>query len=127
MIKYDEIHPTLRRFFGGWEVFRKLGFPADELFCQVERSVILGGRYGCFIRLQSQGLEFTVECGLVGADPNGFLADYSRISKAINEHQVEQAALDRMHQESEPYQKIADLVLALKSKGFRVPDPRGSS
>ena len=117
---YDEIPLTLRRFFGGWEAFRKMGFRSDDLYCLVQRSVQLGGRLACFVKLQAQGKEFHLECGPVD-DAEAFGRDYDRIAKAIAAGEVAQDVLDRIYGESEPYQRPVEFVSAVLAKGFQPP------
>ena len=127
-MKYKEIHPTLRAYFGSWQVLRLMGFESDDLYCVVERSVQLRGAYSCFVQLQTQDLEFTIECGPVGADPNGFLAEYTRVAKLINERAISREVLDRILFECEAFQKKVDLIMSLEAKGFRIPklkEPNG--
>lgn len=116
-MKYDDISPTMRRFIGGREAFRKLGFAPDDLYCVVERSVNLGGALGCFVQLRSRGRVFHLEVGPV-VEPKAFGAEYIRVANAVNSGEVAQTDLDRMWQESEPYCNALEFILALKRKGI---------
>ena len=70
MVKYAEISPTMRRFIGGWENFRKIGFEADDLFCLIERSVKLKGALACFCQLKAN--DKTYEMYIYPGTQHGF-------------------------------------------------------
>ena len=79
-----------------------------------------GGALSCFVHLKDQGKEFALECGLVDDGP-AFIEEYERVSTAINARKIPQADLDRIWQESEPYQKAVEFSAAVLAKGFVAP------
>jgi len=119
-MKYADITPTMRRFLGAFEAFRKLGYPSDSLFCLVSGSVALDGGLACFAVLKAQGKEFNLECGPV-EDGKEFIEEYMRVTKALNAREIPQEDLDRIWQESEPFEKKVQFTAALLFKGFVSP------
>jgi hypothetical protein len=119
---YDEISPTMRMFMGNFEGFRRIGFSADDLFLTVSRSVELDGAVACFCVLKTQGKEFSVLCGPIpNGDANAFSREYAAICEAMPSG-IPQADMDRIWQESEIYEKSLEFIVALKAKGFRIPN-----
>lgn len=116
---YDEISPTLRAFIGGREAFRKMGFKADDLYCNIAMSMRFR-RLMCFVQLKAQNNVFNLEVGPV-EDGDAFGAEYRRVAEAICAGQVPQDDLDRMWQESEPYTNPLGFTKALLGKGFKPP------
>ena len=119
-MKYDDISEAMRRFLGGFEAFRKMGFKADDIFCLVQPSARAHGAVSCFTYLKAQGKEFSLECGLV-EDEEAFSEEYTRVSTALNAHEIPQEDLDRIWLESEPFQRLADFSAAVIAKGFIPP------
>lgn len=118
-MKYDKISPILRKFIGSREAFRRLGFSADDLYFAISPSARLKGAIGGFVKLLTQGKEFVLELGPVEGNSDGLIAEYKRFCAA--QDKVSQADMDRMWQESEPFQDKAGFVLALLAKGFVFP------
>lgn len=117
---YADISPAMRAFLGGWEGFRNMGFRSSDLFCAVRRSAQHNGHLSLFCVLKTQGKEFNLECGLVDSVEETE-AEYRRVGAAVAAGELPQADLDRIWQESEPYVKKVDFVLAVVNKGFAVP------
>jgi hypothetical protein len=109
----------MRRFIGGREALRKLGFRAEDLFLEVAPSAVLG-TLGAFVTLRTQGKTFRIECGPVD-DPSALGAEYERVSAAVNEGAVSQGDLDRMWQESEEHRRPREFVEAVMRKGLTLP------
>lgn len=120
-MRYADVSPTMRMFMGTWEGFRKLGYSAADLFCEVHPSVKLGGALGCFCVLRTQGKEFSVECGPVMTSKDFFIAEYQRVAEAVSSGQFVEADLDRIWVECEIYHRKVDFLLALEAKGFTSP------
>lgn len=122
MMTYDEISPVMRGFLGAWEAFRKLGFRADDLYCEIARSELNGGLLSCFVTLRAQRKIFHLEVGPVeGGDGKAFTAEWKRVCEAMNARRVEEKDLDRIYQESIPFRLKADFIVALSLKGFKIP------
>ena len=118
-MRYDDITPTMRAFVGGREAFRKMGFRPEDLYCEIAMSA-LSGVLSCFVSLKAQGKRFSLEVGPI-RDPDAFEREYKRVAKAINAGEVSQEDLDRIWQESEPFQRRVDFVAAVIAKGFTPP------
>ena len=118
-MKYEEISPTMRAFLGGREAFRRMGFRAEDLFCEVAMSVRFGV-LACFVRLEAQGKKFLLECGPV-EDADAFGAEYARVALAVNGGTISEADGRRIWLESEPCQKKAAFTRALAARGFKPP------
>jgi hypothetical protein len=119
-VRYEDISPTMRRWVGGREAFRKMGFSADDLYCLVSKSARFGGVLSAFVHLQAQGKQFDLECGPVASE-EAFSAEYKRVAEAINSGSIPSADLDRIWQESEPYQDKVGFATAVTMKGFVAP------
>jgi len=119
-VKYDDISPTMRAFLGGREGFRKLGFRAEDLYCALHMSV----RFrvlSCFVKLMAQDKEFNLEVGSV-EDADEFQEEYKRVAVAINAGELPESDQDRIWQESEAHTNAFAFVMALRNKGFRIPN-----
>jgi hypothetical protein len=119
-MKYDEITPTMRRWLGGREAFRKMGFSADDLYCTTARSARFNGRLSAFVELQAQGKTFLLECGEIESE-QAFADEYQRVCAAANSGELSQDDADRIWRESEPYQDKLGFTLAVVGKGFVPP------
>lgn len=120
-MKYEDITPVMRNFIGNYQGFRKLGYSADDLYCQVERSVKLGGHLGVFLVLKTQGKMFSVECGPV-ASKEETVEEYKRICGAAGLCEIPEEDLQKIWRECEVYVRKVDFVVALRNKGFLLPD-----
>lgn len=118
---YDTITPSMRRFLGNREGFRRLGFSRDDLYCECARSVELGGQLGLYLTLKTRGQEFRVFCGPAG-DEGAVEAEYRALCEAAAAGRIPQGDLQRMWEESEVYHRAADLLRALLLKGIALPD-----
>jgi len=126
-MRYEDISPTMRAFLGCWEGFRKIGFSADDLYFSVGRAVEFAGRPGCYVTLRTQGREFNVLVGPAGADGGAALQEeYARVAEAISGRQVPMADLDRIWQECKLREHMPELLLAIETKGIRLPDRRAN-
>lgn len=120
-LKYNDISPALRRFIGAHEAYRKAGFPADDIYCEVARSLRGGDVLSCFALLRTEGREFRIECGAI-EDESAFREEHRRTTEAVGAGEVDQETLNRIWQESEVYQNPGEFVSALVRKGI-VPKP----
>jgi hypothetical protein len=122
-LHYEQIDPTLRAFLGTFEVFRRLGYSSDDLFCLISRSARAGGRLSCFLWLKTRdGKEFTVEVGPITSwHPKDFEDEYKRVSQAWNEGAVSEEDRERILLDSEAYKHSVLLLQSLAAKGFVPP------
>jgi len=111
----------MRRFLGGWQGFRKLGFASDDLYCSVQNSVRLGGRLGCFCILKTQGKQFALECGPIESEKKT-ADEYERVTHAILAGEIPQEDLDRIWHASEVFQRFEAFAEAIVSKGIEIPN-----
>ncbi len=123
-MRYQDIDPTLRQYIGGHEALRKLGFKADEVFCQAARSAQHNGALHCFVLLRTQGIEFRMHAGPIrDGDEDKFFTEYKRVVAATVNGQVSQHTLDRIWQESGAYRNPMSLVVAINQAGIALPNP----
>lgn len=123
-MKYDDISPLLREFLGAREGFRKLGFPADDLYITISRSALHNGVLSCFCTLMQGGKVFHVECGPVPSDDvegKALGEEYTKVANAINNNELSQEDADRLWNDSTLKKKGHDFVVALLNKGFKPP------
>ena len=120
---YDQINPVLRRVLGCFEGFRKVGFRADDLYCEPARSPGLpAGQLAVFITLKTQGQEFRIECGQWDESAvDDLRVQWRATCQAVNADEVPQADMDRIWQESVIFADSVGFVLALGRKGIRPP------
>ena len=119
-MKYDEITPAMRAFIGNREMMRRLGFCAEDIFCQSARSARNHGVMTCFLVLRTAGGEFSIECGPV-RDADTLETEYAAVLAAVNSSSLSDEDLGRIFSESEAYRMTADLIAALKARGFVIP------
>ena len=115
---YDEIHPSLRRWLGGYEALRKLGYRPDEISIAIGKEPPAPGRMVCFVRLLEGEREFLMNAGPIDMDTILFSGEFTRVAEAVNSGAVSQIVLDRIWHESEPYRNTVGFVAALMAKGF---------
>ena len=123
---YDEIHPTMRAFLGGYEGLRKLGYEPDEIFCAIGRNAALGGALYCFVKLVVGDATFLMDAGPVRS-PEAFAEEYYRVVLAVNGGEVSQGDLDRIWRASPACTNSVGLVAALMAKGFNPAARRRAS
>jgi hypothetical protein len=114
-MKYDDITSAMRAFIGTHEVFRKLGFPAENLYCQAAPSARAGGRLSLFLTLKMDSNEFNVELGLIDNEEEA-AKEHAKVCEEIK--RIPADDLDRMYHECEAYTNKMELMMSLKKKGF---------
>jgi hypothetical protein len=120
-MKYSEISKTMRMFIGNREAFRKLGFSADDLYCQIAKSLRNYGVLSCFLVLKTQNSEFLVECGEI-RNSKDFELEYKRACDALNSRKLSEKDLEQIYLECEAFQKGSDLIAAIMLKGIFIPN-----
>jgi hypothetical protein len=73
------------------------------------------------VKLKAHGKEFSLECGPLEMSEKQFYDEYHRVVDAVNGGKVSPEDCDRIWQESEPFQRSADFVVAVALKGFKLP------
>lgn len=119
-MKYADISPTMRNFLGGFEVLRALGFQSDDIFFLIAGSAQTY-QLAAFCVLKTQGKEFSIECGPINSQASA-AAEYKKVAEALSKKEVEN--LEQIVFESEAYVKKVELIMAIGSKGIRIPDER---
>jgi hypothetical protein len=110
----------MRQFLGTREAYRKLGFSADDIFCEVARSMLRGGVLSGFATLKTQGKSFSCELGDVVSE-DAFSEEYKRVCEAVNTHAVSENDLDRIWQESMAFNMPGSFITTLINRGFAIP------
>ena len=97
-LTYDEIHPTIRQLLGCHEGYRKVGFPAANIFVEPALSPGLKpDEMMCFLTLKWRGKEFRIGCGTWNKeDWDGLHQKWVRACEAFNGNKVPQADMDRI-------------------------------
>lgn len=121
---YADTHPTIRQLIGCHEGFRKLGFPADNLFVEPASHAlgIAPGEMMCFMLLKWRGKEFRIGCGpWPKADEQGLRTQWHAACAAVQKATMPQEDWDRMWQESFIYKDRFGFIMALSSRGITAP------
>jgi len=123
---YDEIPQVMRHALGTFSMFRSIGYPADDIYIVLARSLkVAKGQIGVFVVLKQivggKPREFSV---IVGGWPGGkkssdeFEKRWAEVLGAVKNGSVTKADGDRMFQECEARQNVAEFMLALTTKGM---------
>lgn len=125
-MRYDDIHPTIRAYLGGFQGLRKLGFRSDDIFVSFARSCVTG-KVSCFLALRTQGKTFDMEAGIVGSgdglkgEIEQFVTAYQTALRAVQAGKVPEADYQRIWEESNCCQYIPDFLASLLAAGFVFP------
>jgi hypothetical protein len=120
VIRYKDISETMRRFLGVFEGLRKMGFLAEQIFCETRRSVSLGGKPAVFAVLRAQNKEFFMEIGELRNEKK-LGEEYKRVALALNENRIPQKDMERIWHESICRSRAQEFHTALMLKGFTIP------
>lgn len=123
-MRYEELPLVVRNVLGTHEVFRKLGFSADDLYVSLNRTPeVPVTQVGVFVILKTQGREFSVTCGgwPMGKDDE-LQALWNRAVDAYNSGDLSDRDGQRILEESPAFRRAPELLLLLKDKGFQIPD-----
>jgi len=118
-VNYDEISSPIRKFLGGWQAMRQLGFSADDLYFVTAMSA-RHRTLSIFVKLTTQGKEFLLEVASIDSEAAA-QAEYQTVSKAMAKGEIPIEDVARMFEESEAFQRGREFVAALMSKGFVIP------
>ena len=113
-------HEAMRAFLGGFQAFRALGFRASDIYFSVNPSAQHRGRLSIFCVLKTQNKTFNLECAFV-EDPKEAEEEYICVARAMAANEISEEDRMRIWQESEPYARKVDFVLAVINKGFELP------
>lgn len=119
-MKYHDISPSLRIFFGAREGLRRLGFTADEMRCVTVIDQVDGMRHTCCV-LEAQGKSFVFDCGLAEKTSKEMQEEYNRVGAAINAGSLSDADLRLMWETCGFMVNPLRTLTALLGKGFRFP------
>ena len=120
---YDAIHPLLRSAMGTHEGFRKAGFPASSIFVEAFGSPeVRDDELMIFVTLKSHGKEFRVSIGPWPRGKEDELRDqWLALCAAVNDGSLSQDDMDRIWQESIPFNNAVGFTLAIANKGIPIP------
>lgn len=119
-MKYDEIDPSVRTYFGAHEGLRKLGFAADDIFLELASNRI-DGKLSAFATLRTQGIEYRMFIAPIeNGDSDAFVEKYKRAVDALRDGKVSQADLDKMWGESACHVHSTEFILSLQAKGLKI-------
>ena len=118
-MRYEDISPSMRTFIGSYEMMRRLGFPADNLYCQIARSARRNGVLSHFLMLRTTGKDFTIECGPVTSETPD--EEYTIVLERIRNHELSDNDYFRIFQECDAYRDTYGLIESLRSRGIEVP------
>jgi len=122
-MNYDSIHPILRAVLGAHEGFRKVGFPADDIYVELGANPeVRDDELMVFVTLKSAGKEFRVQVGPWPRDNVDALhTQWTALCAAL--HDIPQADADRIWHESLPFRNAVGFTLAIMNKGIPIPGP----
>lgn len=109
--------PLIRDAWTAHEAFRRLDFPADDIF------VLLGANIA--VMLKTDGKEFTVNVGVHPRGSEWFGQMWSAFVEGLDD--IPQSALDEAWKGSVFFTHSLEFLTALRGKGFELPtsDPDG--
>lgn len=119
-MRYNDISRSVRLFFGARELFRKLGFKAEDLFFTSANSAA-DRRLHVFCTLKAQDKTFEVDCGRAEKSAEDLLQEYRDVAAAINNRTMSAEDLDRVWTDSGVPQNTVEFMMALLRKGFHLP------
>lgn len=118
-MKFEDISPAMREFMGYFEALRRLGFPAESIYCLVNTSTVTN-KLAVFAHLEYNSKEFNVECGPID-DAQQALAEYKTICNAFAADSIPIDVQRRLWEESQAYKLAGPLAVSLLLKGIELP------
>lgn len=116
-MRYEDVTPTMRRLLGYFMCLRNMGFPSENLYCQVAKSGLAPGNpLSAFLVVRENGREFACECGPVPSEEEAheqwlYLAMHAQ-------EELDQKDADRIYKECDAVRGAASFTLALMGKGL---------
>jgi len=114
-MKSADIPPAIREALGCHEAFRRLGFPADEIYVQLREDKMM------FVILQSQGKRFVHATGVLDMTQEEFEAAWMATAEAVNSRTITDEELHKICSSSVPSRHAHAFITALLEKGFKPP------
>ncbi len=118
-VKYSDIEPAFREAIGTFEALRKMGFSSDDIFFGVGGE-LKGLGYQFYVKLETQGKDFTVITGFVKDEPEKIRARWQEIAE--QQPTMEQSLLDEVWQRSVAFLNFAAIGQAINDKGIFLPN-----
>lgn len=106
--------PLLRHCWEAHEAFRRLGFDSADIF------VVLGENVA--VMLRDQDKEFTVDLGVHVNGSEWFGNHWTLVAEGINDGDVSDSILEQIWAASPFRNQPMGFLMALKGKGFDLPD-----
>lgn len=125
-MKWADIHPVFREALGTHEAFRKLGFPAEDIFVHLnpDRTML--------VVLKTQNKDFTVTVGSFNKSLTypTWKMSWNAVGLAVIEGRVSEKDLERIWRSCYVYRQKVEFLMGISSKGIVIPGPavrRGDS
>lgn len=118
----DYSEPVLKAW-SYYEALRRLGFAADDIFAQAHQEPVAGVLMHMFaVGLYTQGNEFVVNCGafVTEEEAQAVCAEWGEFAGQLPD--FSEPELIEVFKASEPWRTSAQFVLALRLKGFVIPN-----
>ena len=125
-MKWADIHPVFREALGTHEAFRKLGFPAEDIYVHLnpDRTML--------VVLKTQNKDFTVTVGSFNKSVTyqKWKNSWTAVGLAVIERRVSEKVLDRIWRSCYVYRQKVEFLMGIYAKGITIPGPavqRGDS
>lgn len=109
---------AIKEMLASHEALRKLGFLPGDIYVTVDPSGT------AVVILKAQDLEFNITCGSFDAGAEEFARQWTEAVERWN-NSMPAEEMDGIWRNSFAFANIAQLILALKQKGFYVPGVDG--
>lgn len=120
-MEFDDIDPVFREAIGTFEAFRKMGFPAEEIF-------VLRNKDGSMlVMLRTQGKEFGVAVGSLDMTKEQWMEAWKDVALAVGDGRIQEDVLDQIWLSCRPYAEKVSFVLAIGQKGILIPPFSGTT
>ena len=106
----------MRAGLGTYEVLRRLGFPAEDLFIG-----ITGRKCMVHVHLRTQGKEFLIALGSYKKGHARFAKDWTAACLAWNAQEIDR--MDDIYENCEARVNAVDLMMAMYLKGIVIVSP----
>lgn len=120
--------PPILEAWATWEMLRKLGFKADDIFWQFQNTLNAVPKPGMTLSiwLKTQGKELSIVCSrsMTDAEARRMEADARVFMETLNKDEFDQKEMDEILHASFAWKNQADFLMALLRKGFELPYKR---
>lgn len=121
----DDFSAPVLEAWAVWEVFRRLGFRAEDIFWVFEPTVnaVPGPGLTLSVKLVTQGMEFRVTCSprLTEEEAKDLERESRELTELLNSELLDQGEMERVFDNSYVYRNKVKLLSALHAKGFAFP------